>query len=87
MRKHYTRVLKTIFHQELFQSRVDLEITQEEMAHRLAMGSRSYVELDHGKCGCSSLTLARFLIYLCEDPQDFLLELRHAFENKEAEAA
>ena len=87
MRKQHEIVLKTFFHEKLFHRRIELGITQEEMAHRLAMGSRSYVELDHGKCGCSSLTLARFLIYLCEDPQDFLLELRHAFENKEAEAA
>lgn len=87
MRKHYTRVLKTIFHQELFQSRVDLAITQEEMAHRLAMASRTYVDLDHGKTGCSAVTLALFLIYICADPLVFLEKLQNAFENEDSKAA
>ena len=57
------------------------------MAHRLAMGSRSYVDLDHGKSGCSGLTLARFLIYVCKDPLSFLEELRHAFDKRDSDAA
>ena len=87
MRKHYTRALKSIFHQELFQSRVDLAITQEEMAHRLAMASRTYVDLDHGKSCCSAVTLALFLIYICSDPLAFLEKLRDAFENENSQAA
>lgn len=80
MRKPYTKALKTIFHQKLIQSRMNLEITQEEMAHRLVMGSRAYVDLDHGKTGCSALTLVLFLIYICTDPLAFLEELRNDFE-------
>lgn len=87
MRKHYTKVLKTVFHQKLFRSRVDLGITQEEMAHRLSMASRTYVDLDHGKTGCSALTLALFLIYICTDPLEFLEELRDAFEREDSKAA
>lgn len=87
MRKHYTRVLKTIFHRELFQRRVELDITQEEMAQRLSMASRTYVDLDHGKTCCSALTLALFLIYICTDPLEFLDKLRHAFENETSQAA
>ena len=87
MRKHYTRILKTVFHQELFRRRVDLEITQEEMAHRLAMASRTYIDLDHGKTCCSALTLALFLIYICADPLEFLVKLRNAFENNNSQAA
>ena len=56
MRKHYTKVLKSFFHQKLFRSRVDLGMTQEEMAYKLSMSSRTYVDLDHGKTGCSALT-------------------------------
>lgn len=87
MRKQYTQVLKTYFHQRLFRSRADLGITQEEMAHRLLMASRTYVDLDHGKTCCSALTLALFLIYICTDPLEFLEELRDAFEREDSKAA
>ena len=87
MRKNYTKVLKSYFHQKLFRSRVDLGITQEEMAHRLLMASRTYIDLDHGKTCCSALTLALFLIYIYDDPLEFLEELRNAFENEDSKAA
>ena len=87
MRRHYTKVLKSFFHQKLFHSRVDLGITREEMAHKLSMANRTYVDLDHGKTGCSALTLALFLIYICADPLGFLEELRDAFEREDNKAA
>lgn len=87
MRKQYEEVLKSHFHKKLFYRRAELGISQEEMAHRLAMSSRSYVDLDHGKSSCSGLTLARFLIYVCEDPLSFLEELRYAFERRDSSAA
>lgn len=87
MRRHYTKVLKSFFHQKLFRSRVNLGITQEEMADKLSMSSRTYVDLDHGKTGCSALTLALFLIYICTDPLEFLEELRDAFEREDNKAA
>lgn len=87
MRKEYERILRAFFHRKLFYRREELGITQDEMANLLAMGSRSYVELDHGKSGCSGLTLARFLIYVCEDPMTFLEELRRTFERKDQDAA
>lgn len=87
MRKQYTKVLKAFFHEKLFRYREDLGISQEEMAHRLAMKSRTYVDLDHGKTGCSALTLALFLIYICADPLTFLEELRYGLENSHRKAA
>ena len=87
MRRHYTKVLKSFFHQELFRSRVDLGITQEEMADKLSMSSRTYVDLDHGKTCCSAVTLALFLVYVCEDVHTFLEELRHAFNTAFNQAA
>lgn len=87
MRKHYTKVLKTFFHEKLFHRREILGISQEEMADRLAMASRTYVDLDHGKTCCSGLTLALFLVYVCDDPLGFLEELRYAFENSDKKAA
>ena len=81
MRREYTKILNSHFHEKLFHQRVHLGITQEEMAYRLAMAPRTYVDLDHGKAGCSALTLALFLIYICSDPLNFLEELRHTIEN------
>ena len=87
MRKQYTQILKAHFYQKLFRCRVELDITQEEMACRLSMANRTYVDLEHGKTGCSALTLALFLIYICTDPIEFLEELRDAFENEDKKAA
>ena len=87
MRKQYTKALKTVFYENLIRTRADRGITQEEMAYKLAMASRTYVDLDHGKTCCSAVTLALFLIYICADPLGFLEELRDAFEREDSQAA
>lgn len=84
MRKRYEKVLKKFFHHELLCCREQLGLSQEEMAYRLAMGCRSYIDLDHGKSCCSSLTLARFLCYFSEDPACFIEGLRDAFEKEDS---
>lgn len=86
MRRHYEKILKVFFHERLFRRRGDLGITQEEMADKLAMANRTYVDLDHGRSCCSALTLALFLIYICDDPLLFLEELRNAFEEDDQAA-
>lgn len=80
MRKVYLGILKSFFYSNVGKTRVTLNITQTEMSERLAMDSRSYIELEHGNSCCSALTLALFLIYCCTDPIDFLNGLRAAFE-------
>lgn len=87
MRKQYEKALKEFFHENVFRRRGELEISQEEMAHRLVMACRTYVDLEHGKSGCSALTLALFLIYICTDPVVFLEGLRNAFESINKKAA
>ena len=87
MRNRYKQILKAFFHHKLFRTRVDvLGITQEEMAHRLVLSSRSYVDLDHGRTSCSAVTLALFLAFVCIDPIAFREELRYAFESVRAKA-
>ena len=81
MRKQYTQILKDYFHSRLIGSRNDMGISQEQMAELLVMASRTYIDLDHGKSGCSALTLILYLLYVCDEPQVFLDELREAFEN------
>lgn len=80
MRKTYHMLLKQHFHRTLVLTRARLGLTQSEVAERLAMDDRSFVDLDHGKSCCSATTLALFLIYVCEDVDAFLEELRHVFE-------
>ena len=55
-------------------------MTQVEMAERLCMDERSYIDLEHGKNGCSVVTLILFLLYECSDVDNFLRELRDIFE-------
>ena len=80
MRKQYSRILKEFFYESLIHTRHDLGITQEDMAFRLSMAPRTYIELDHGKTGCSAVTLALYLVYICPDPMLFIAGLRNAFE-------
>lgn len=80
MRKTYHIILKQCFCIHLLRIRTKQGVTQAEMAERLAMDERSYVDLDHGKTCCSAVTLALFLVYVCEDVYGFLEELRHEFE-------
>lgn len=87
MRKQYTEVLKSFFQEKVYNRRKNMGISQEEMASRLEMGCRGYARLDQGQRCCSALTLALFLIYICEDPLSSLQELRHALEECNSEAA
>lgn len=80
MRKICTNILRDLFHTHLIRTRDALAITQEEMADRLMMADRTYADLDHGKSGCSALTFALYLIYICPDRGAFLEELRRALE-------
>ena len=57
-----------------------------KMAERLCMDERSYIDLEHGKNGCSVVTLALYLIYECPDVDDFLQKLREIFENAREQA-
>lgn len=87
MRKRYRQILKTFFRDKVFSTRDDMGISQEDMAHILAMAPRTFIDLEHGKTGCSALTLALFMIYICKNPVAFLEELRNAFETDRDKAA
>lgn len=87
MRKTYKKCLKHYFHGTLINTRATLGLTQSEMAERFAMDDRSYIDPDHGKTCCSAITLALFLLYICQDVYGFLEELRHVFEAETNRAA
>lgn len=80
MRNYYMNVLKLFFYNRLIIARETLHLTQSQMSELLAMDERSYIELDHGKSCCSAVTLILFLIYCCDEPMQFLLDLKKEFE-------
>ena len=83
MRKRNAQIFKQFFYKQLIHTRYENRMTQTQMAWKLGMDPRSYVNLDHGKSGCSGLTLALFLIYVCDDPKTFLENLRIALEGED----
>ena len=76
--------LKLFLHQQLVNTRLNLGLTQAEMANLLVMDTRSYIELDHGRSMCGTLTLILFLTYCCSDPILFLDEVRNLFEGADS---
>lgn len=76
MRCYFKSAFKKYFADHLMASRTSLNLTQTQTAKILQMSHRSYIELEHGSIGCSSLTLALFLLYLCDNPLVFLSNLR-----------
>ena len=80
MRNTCHDILKTYFYQDLIHQREALCLTQSQMAERLLMDDRSYIDLDHGRSCCSAVTLALYLAFLCEDAPHFIDGLRQAFE-------
>lgn len=82
MRKQCKKILQKLFHAYLIRSRNQMAWTQAEMAEVLEMSERSFVDLDHGKAGCSALTLALFLTYCCDDPRQFLDDFKTSYEKE-----
>lgn len=87
MRRIHRNVLKHHFHARLVRVRTANGLTQAEMAEKLSMDNQSYIDLDHGKTCYSAVTLALFLVYVCEDVQAFLEELCCAFNSAFNQAA
>ena len=80
LRNTYRILIGKYFCQTVFSYRLQQDMTQVEMAERLCMDERSYIDLEHGKNGCSVVTLMLFLMYECSAVDDFLRELRDIFE-------
>lgn len=83
MRKKLYNDLKVYFRGELLRCRAALNITQEEMAHRLLLSTRAYSDLESGKSCCSLLTAVLFLSRCCPDRTAFLDGLFNILESSE----
>lgn len=85
MRKTYQRLIREYFCRMIFEYRIQEDLTQLQMAERLCMDERSYIDLEHGKNGCSVVTLVLYLIFECPDSDAFLLDMERLHKQAEAE--
>lgn len=79
----YKLILRVLFQEELREYRKSCGITQEEMAERLHISTRSYIDLEHGKYGVSAVAL---LFFLSQLPEREMVEQVHAFVLQAKEA-
>ena len=85
MRKTYQRLIREYFCRMIFEYRIQEDLTQLQMAERLCMDERSYIDLEHGKNGCSVVTLVLYLVFECPDSDAFLLDMERLHKLAEAE--
>lgn len=79
--RHFSKgAFKKFFDARLMESRDTLHLTQKQTSSILQMAPRSFIEMEHGNNSCSGLTLALYLIYLCDNPLAFLCDLRSILE-------
>lgn len=64
MRKYYKRLLQDFLAEQIRRFRMERGYTQEQMAERLRISPRSYIDLEHKRYGCSGLTCFFFLVML-----------------------
>ena len=60
--------------------RYELSLSQMEFAEKLQIDRRSYLELEHGRNLCCTMTLLLYLIYCCKDPEGLLKECKKIFD-------
>lgn len=64
LRQTYKSLLRSALSEQMRRFRSQRRLTQEQMAERLCVAPRSYVDLEHEKYTCSALTVFLFLILL-----------------------
>ena len=79
MRHELEAIIKSELRTLALKTRGRFDITQEQMAERLAMGIRSYTDIENGVCMCGTLT-ALLLLMDQPDPVAVLENLRQKFK-------
>lgn len=64
MRKYDKHLLQNFLAEHIRQFRAEHNYTQEQMAERLRISPRSYIDLEHKRYGCSGPTAFFFLLLL-----------------------
>ena len=67
MRRQHKQRLQRFLAGQLMRFRTEQNLTQEMMAERLAISPRAYIDLEHGKYGCSMITFLLFLLGLKDE--------------------
>lgn len=79
----YKLILRLLFEVELLEYRKRCGDTQEEMAEKLHISTRSYVDLEHGKYCVSTVTL---LFFMAQLPKEKMVEIVDTFALRAREA-
>lgn len=85
MRCYLEELFKEFFHEHLMKACASLKLSKSATAKILQMSYRSYSSLEANENSCSSLTLALFLINMCENPLAFLSDLANTFKVAEVQ--
>lgn len=64
--------LRSFFSERFLLTRDGLDLTQTEFALDLGMDRRSYIDIEHNKNLCCTITLLAYLCYFCDDPREIL---------------
>lgn len=75
--------LKSYFRDELKNKRQELKLSQEEMAERLNISTRSYSDLEHGANFCSAITLICFINNCNVDKEKLFSDFAEIMNNTE----
>lgn len=67
LRQKCISLLRRFLSRSIRKYRMQHQLTQEQLSELLYMAPRSYADLEHGTCGCSALTLIRFLLLLKDE--------------------
>ena len=84
MKELYICELKALLSKQLLQYRRRHKLTQAQLAERLMIDPRSYIELEHGKSLCGTLVLLMYLSYCCEDIPALLAQIKACLEKADS---
>ena len=75
--------IKNCLSAEFKKTRIELGLTQEQMAEKLAISTRAYADIERKKSCCSLDTLAMFLKCCCRKRQAFFEDFLEALDQEE----
>ena len=75
--------IKNYLSAEFKKTRIELGLTQEQMAEKLAISTRAYADIERKKSCCSLDTLAMFLKCCCRKKMAFFWNFLEALDQEE----
>jgi len=71
---YYEEIIRKYLSTKLIETREQQNLTQEQMAEKLHIATRSYIEIEHGKSMCKVCTLFYYLEQL-EEPEKLIQDI------------